>query len=603
MLIKALCEYADKRAEECNEVQIPEGWCEQGIRWRIMLTPDGDVDDIIDVQIQVTEKDKKGNEKIKFLPRNIILPLRTQKTGIDANIIEHRPLYIFGLNNTKNGLNPEDKTNKAKNSHEAFRKTNLEFFSGLDSELCIAYRRFIEKWTPENETQNEKLINLGKSYDSSYFGFALSGHNLNLEDDLVFREKYAEYCREKNSSADIAEEDITICGITGERLPVARIHDKIKFPGGNTVGCVLVGMKESAFESYGKKQSFNSNVSEVAMKKYTATFNKLLADKKHRAFIDEMVIVYFAMKANDDAECDFFSQLLGDSSRETSDALDKLFGFTSGGALNDFKDIGIDENVTFYVAGLTPNSSRICQKFIWRNKFGKMIENLVQHQHDLQINPENKYQIFFSRIAKELVSPKSTNEKVSPALMSGIMLAAFNGTNYPQALLHTVIRRVRTDSDEEKNHFIKLNDTRVGIIKACLNRKARINGLKEEFTMSLNKENNSPAYLCGRLFAVLEKIQQDSSGGGLNRTIKDSYFASACARPSSIMTKLVQLSQNHLRKLSEGQRIFYNKLIGEIINGIDGGFPQTLDLDSQGGFIIGYYQQNKALYTVSEKND
>lgn len=120
--------------------------------------------------------------------------------------------------------------------------------------------------------------------------------------------------------------------------------------------------------------------------------------------------------------------------------------------------------------------------------------------------------------------------------------------------------------------------------------------------MALNLENKDPAYLCGRLFAVYEKIQQDSSGGNLNRTIKDSYFASACARPSSIMTKLSQLAQNHMHKLNESTAIFYNKLIGEIMNDFEGAFPQTLDLDSQGKFIIGYYQQNKMLYT-SRKSD
>lgn len=121
--------------------------------------------------------------------------------------------------------------------------------------------------------------------------------------------------------------------------------------------------------------------------------------------------------------------------------------------------------------------------------------------------------------------------------------------------------------------------------------------------MALNEQNNHPAYLCGRLFAVYEKIQQDSAGGAkLNRTIKDSYFASACARPATIMPKLDKLAQNHLRKLSESANVYYKKLVGDIANRLEGEFPQTLDLDSQGRFIIGYYQQNKDLYTKSDKN-
>ena len=117
--------------------------------------------------------------------------------------------------------------------------------------------------------------------------------------------------------------------------------------------------------------------------------------------------------------------------------------------------------------------------------------------------------------------------------------------------------------------------------------------------MSLDLENKNQAYLCGRLFAVLEKIQQDASGGGLNRTIKDSYFASACSKPSTVFPKLYKLSQNHIKKLSSP--IFYNKLCGEILDGLDGKFPSTLSLDDQGRFIVGYAQQYRDLYTKKVK--
>lgn len=127
------------------------------------------------------------------------------------------------------------------------------------------------------------------------------------------------------------------------------------------------------------------------------------------------------------------------------------------------------------------------------------------------------------RINKELVSPNSANA-ISPALQSDIFQAILNGTNYPYTLLETVVRRVCTDSDTEDNGFIKINAVRAGLIKAFINRKARINGDKEEITMTLNPENTNPAYLCGRLFAVLEKIQLEATDVKLNRTIKDAYF-------------------------------------------------------------------------------
>ena len=135
MLIQALCDYAEQQMTE----QLPEGWQKQEIHFRIVLTPDGEIKNIVDIRRTETFFDKKGKEKIKLVPEKILLPVRTQKTSIDSNLIEHRPLYIFGLNYENNGFTPQDKTNKAQNSHNAFIKYNLDFFTDLNSEICIAY--------------------------------------------------------------------------------------------------------------------------------------------------------------------------------------------------------------------------------------------------------------------------------------------------------------------------------------------------------------------------------------------------------------------------------------------------------------------------------
>ena len=602
MLIKALCDYADKQSAEPDSKKIPEGFAEQDIHYRIVLSEDGDLKRIISFKKQQTIMDKKGKEKIIEVPRKAILPIRTQKPGIESNYIEHRPLYIFGLNYCKENnmafFSPDDKTNKAKKSHDAYVAHELDFFDGLESVSCRAYRKFVEKWDPENEVDNPSLIELGKEYKGAYFGFSVGEESNFLENDEEFIRKYQKSFSEKNENKD--GEVKAVCGILGEKSVAARLHDKIKFPGGQASGCQLVCMNDTAFESYGKTQSYNSNVSEEAMKKYTVVFNKLLSDKKHYCILGDMVLVWFAVKNDDSAESSFFSCFFGNNSdKDTNDKISTLMNHARSGFTYDKEKIdGIiaDKKAVFYIAGLTPNSSRICQKFMYKGNFGDMLNNLIKHQNDLLINEKNTRPIYFGGIAKELISPKSTNEKVASPLMSAIMLAALNDTKYPDALLATVIRRVKTDSDEDKKPYIKLNDTRAGIIKACLNRKKN----KEEITMAWNEDNKNPAYLCGGLFAIYEKIQQDSSGGNLNRTIKDSYFASACSRPSSVFPKLAKLSQNHMRKLSEGAEIYYNKMIGDIMSSIDGEFPATLNLDDQGRFIVGYYQMNKKLYTSNK---
>lgn len=119
--------------------------------------------------------------------------------------------------------------------------------------------------------------------------------------------------------------------------------------------------------------------------------------------------------------------------------------------------------------------------------------------------------------------------------------------------------------------------------------------------MALNPENTSPAYLCGRLLALLE-IAQSSAIGNANRTIKDAFFSAAATKPATVFPRLMMLAQHHIEKADNGAYI--NSLIREVVNPLTGKFPATLTLDEQGEFIIGYYQQNKDFFTPkAEKAD
>lgn len=609
MLIRSLCDYYDiqsARGEAASDIMS-----EQPVHWMVMLTSDGRVADIIDKRIEESVPQKNGKVKIVKKPIVVSLPKRTQKTGIDANIIEHRPLYIFGLNyDAKIGLTPDDKTGKARKSHEAFVKKNLEFFDGIDSEIARAYVNFIKNWVPENETENEQLKKLGKEYQGSYYIFALDGSpECKLHKDKAVLAKYEKLMAKAAAETAESDDGIMMCPIEGERLRAARIHDKIKgIKGGNSVGAVLVNFNSSAFESYGKSQSMNSGISEKAMKKYTSSLNKLLADPMHHIYSDDMTVVFFAMKHDDKAECDLFNGYLNSSNGVTEDSTkadvkavsENIYHKGQTGNAQVLDD-DVDNGVDFFVAGFTPNSSRICQKFMVRNKFGKIIDNVKQHQQDMAICGSNG-EIPLWRINKELVSPNSANA-ISPALQSDIFQAILNGTNYPYTLLETVVRRVCTDSDTEDNGFIKINAVRAGLIKAFINRKARINGDKEEITMTLNPENTNPAYLCGRLFAVLEKIQLEATDVKLNRTIKDAYFSSASSRPALIMPRLIDLSNYHLRKLNEGRVIYFSKLINEIMGKIKDSLPTNLSIMEKGEFQLGYFQQNKDFFAEQNKNE
>lgn len=610
MLIQALCEYADKQLEKTT----PDGWQEQNISFRITLTSEGDIKDITDVRHKITETDKKGKEKIKYIPDVIVLPERTS-TSLAPNIIEHRALYIFGLNYENDKFNPNDRTDKARKSQEAHMKRNVAFFKDIHTPVCEAYVKFLQKWEPKNETENPVLLSFIKEFSKefstgAYYGFCLETGEL-LEEDAEFKAAYDSYLiKEKAKNAN----EKAICGVYGKMLTPARIHDKIKFPGCNASGGLLVSFNEEAFNSYGKKQSYNANISEDAMKKYTFALNYLLGDRQHYKTFDDLVMVYFAMKSDDKEECDAFSSLLDDFGQkapeekgadtvvQTDTDLNVLMGTAVNGGLTELTDNGVSDDVDFYIIGMTPNSSRISVKFFWHGKFGTIIDNLKKFQQDLQIGykPRN---IFFSQIRKELISPKSSADKVPPALMSALTLSALQGTPFPASLLSTVIKRIKIDADSDTNHFIKLNLIRAGIIKACLNRN-NINSGKEKIGMTWDDNNLNPAYVCGGLFSIYEELQKKSATSKLNRTIKDAYFSSACSCPNVIMPKLEKLSQHHLRKLRDDPIGGYlAKLQRLLITKLNGKFPATLTLDEQGQFIVGYYQMNSYLYLSKEEKE
>lgn len=608
MLIKALCDYYDALASDGKV--LPDGYSKVNVHYLVCLTPDGKIDDIISCQRCVQIPAAKGKTKEKYVPREVVMPKRTEKSGIESNIVEHRPLYIFGLNFDKehNSLTPDDKTDKAKKSNIAFKERNLSFLEGLDSPVVNAYRNFIANWDPESEVENKCLLRLGKDYQNSSFAFCLSGFpDLPLHEDKTLNEKWLLECSTSTSESD--NDVIAQCAVTGEKEPIARIHNKIKgVYGGLATGSVLIGFKNSSGCSYVNEQSYNSNISETAMKKYTDALNYLLGDKRHKKLIDDITVVYWATGGEKNESCsDFFASLLfGDDEtmdeKRTEEMLDGLVKSAREGNITAQRIAStenIDPDVDFYMVGIKPNASRIAVKFIYRKKFGEILQNIALHQSDMQIT-EKINPIPLWMLKKQLISPKSNsnNNTVDPALLAKIFEAIIYGTNYPSFLLATLVRRVKTDSDIDRIS----NEIRVGAIKACINRKSRLSGKKEEIKLSLDTQNKNQAYLCGRLFAALEKLQQEASGNSLNRTIRDAYFSSASSKPAIIFPKLINLAQNHLKKVD--RPVYFNKLIQEIVDNINGEFPEMLPLAEQGKFIIGYYQQYQSFFVKdADKNN
>ena len=151
MLIKALCDYYDVKEKKSVTDDAGDFFSTQAVNFMIHLNMEGKIIAIVDIRKEETIPFGKDKTKTIRVPKEITLPKRSQKPGIDINIIEHRPLYIFGLNYDKETgtYTPYDKTQKAEKSHKVFVEGNLNFCDGLESDIIVAYRNFLLNWKPE----------------------------------------------------------------------------------------------------------------------------------------------------------------------------------------------------------------------------------------------------------------------------------------------------------------------------------------------------------------------------------------------------------------------------------------------------------------------
>ena len=135
---------------------------------------------------------------------------------------------------------------------------------------------------------------------------------------------------------------------------------------------------------------------------------------------------------------------------------------------------------------------------------------------------------------------------------------------------------------------------RFALIKLCLLRSPN---RKEQHTMSEQLDPNSKdiAYLCGQLFAVLGRLQLLALGK-VGASIAERTYGGVATRPATTLGPLFTKVPAYLKKannLRPGAGTNKQKEIESLCQRIEAhsGFPQTLGLEEQGRFALGYYCQ------------
>ncbi len=575
MILKALYDYYNR----CGNLPMP-GMEEKEIGFLVVISRQGKFIRFEDCRLD------KNHARVYLVKKHV-----GRTSAAVANYLYDNSAYVLGFSDKSNGkeqLYFDTFKSSVKSICEVFpENTELQALAKFyDQGKDVIITKVSQDPLWENITKN-----LSKKY--STFSFRIE------EDTKILAEKNELLQLDGNVDSGGMQ---NICLVTGQHGPSVETTTATMIPGSQATAKLVSFQVNSGYDSYGKKKCYNAPISEEAEFAYTTALNTMLQKGSRNKFsVGNRTFVFWASsndKAAEQAEESLFD-MLGFSEEEQDDPNDKIKQVRT--VFNSIYSGILKTNLEdkFYILGLAPNSARIAVVYWLETSLRDFAGKILRHFEDMEIIDTRKDKKPYAGI-KEILATVTLNGKQSeaiPNLPEAIITSVFQATPYPATLFSACIRRIRAESgDKDKNAF---RIARMAILKAYLN---RTNNNNKKIEIMLDKSNTTSGYLCGRLFAVLDRIQEKASG---NSSIRERYMNAASATPASVFATILNLSSHHMEKLSSvGEKVSYEKLKQEIIDKIPSyGFPAHLDLQDQGRFFIGYYHQRQDFFTKKEEEN
>lgn len=584
MILQRLNEYYERKLSDGE--MAPPGLSYITISYLIVITENGKF-----VQFESLLSGEKKQQG-----RKILLPSAVKRSsGINPNSLWDNASFIFGVENINDNQNKKQEK-KSKNPKRleaqrvAFREKTEELFNKTNEKEIKAIVEFLNH------------IPLATLEKQELWPEVCKGSN------IAFRIENKQEVVSLNPEVlpSIINQDTKpgLCLVTGKPAPIARLHGSIRgLIGAMPTGASLVSFNQDAFSSYGHEQSFNAPVSQFATFAYVEALNTLLqGTNSQRLIIGDTSVVFWSSEKSD-IEGDSFLNLFLEPESEKGlqkeaellrlDQIKNLLISPKTG-----KQATLTDDTAFYVLGLTPNMARASVRFWYEGTVKQTKQNLRQYFDDLQIVKPSYESGFLS--LKRLLKATAVREEdknIIPDLASRLFQSILDGRPFPRIVLERSLARLKADHSEysERNLF-----PRVSLIKAYLNRMGRFGRISnfQEVQIEMDENNTNIGYNLGAFFAVMEKAQE-AANPGINTTIRDRYFTSACTRPGTVFPVLVNLSMHHVSKAGGGLEVYYERLKAKILSNVDK-FPLVLSLEDQGNFALGYYHQRQELFTKKQ---
>lgn len=381
----------------------------------------------------------------------------------------------------------------------------------------------------------------------------------------------------------------------------------------------LISYDKEAFESYGLKASANCAMSADSASLYTSVLQQLIWDSDRCSKLGNSLILHW-FDADVEKSDDLFTFLLDPPETEEITALQRIRDLVRSVHAGDRPNLA---GSRFFVLVIGASGGRIVVRRWLEGAFEELADNLTRWFDDLSIGSphlDGKVTSHFSlfRLAGAASRPHATSNSEAPekqrALDSELLLnSALLGRPLPHSFVQSVLARIKLDAVSSSetgkaparsrpSWLLSHAPERIAILKLFLvrNQQRRTSPLMSDIQPSLNPQLPEPAYHCGRLMAVLAKIQQEALGD-VGAGVIERYYAAASSTPALVFGRLIRGAQPHLSSLKPGLAWYYQELLGKITQAIGCRMPATLSLEDQSLFALGYYHQWLDLRTKRER--
>lgn len=621
MLLKHLYDYAHSRNLLADPAFAPKA-----VRWIIDLDSEGN---LIGLGPTQTGDEKRGK---KFdCPKT----KRAKVAGGVSEFLADGVTAVFGLEGDPEKLAKETakkqvdrRRNNASKQHAFLEQIQ----SANDSDECkghlsavVSFGRALKDGEPppfirygtkadDDGRKEKKPAWWIRRADGSEVKLGPENFSFRVNDRLLLEDEGIRDWWRKQYSAEVSATKSSatrgLCIVTGKPdQPIARTHSvKIGgFADSPPGGAALVSFEKSskAFASYGFHEGLNCPTSEDAATAYCTALNALMQDDNtHLREAGGTVLCFWAKETKTVGS--WMSSLLNKPDPQT---------------VADFMKApwaGVDRELakkdSFIAVTLKGCAGRTAISHWVQEPLDQAVANFVTWFADLDLDVPLRQA---PKAAKKAADKKTEYNPLSiywlanstvreakdlrPETLSQLYRAALERAAPSTVLIKPILAQLRSKL-ADKDYNLIYDQSRFALLKLILNRNRKESDM--EIRPQLTADTDDPAYNCGRLLSVLSETQKKAHDYKLEGAgVVERYFGTASVSPASVLPLLIRLNRHHLNKIRKspkwgGDDKFLEDVIEMLsVKFMPSGekrppkFPRTLNLQEQGRFALGFYQQ------------